>query len=181
MPKCRSRPHLSAGVLTPGPTKFLSRRLSRESEKSMVTWWSPSLPNMSVTGQKLATLACRQTLIQSHFPVLCSTDMNCQLNSGGLGAHGSNPCTPTNKKARNSGLSSFLGMRRPGRKSRSDHETDHDARPRALGPGFMPNCGVLHPQVLKSIGFCEVWDDPRGFAPIEHFVTERLIVRGLRE
>ena len=76
----------------------------------MVTWWSPSLPNMSGTGQKLAKLACRQTLIQSHFPVLSSTDMNCQLNSGGLGAHGSNPCTPTNKKARNRGLFSFLGM-----------------------------------------------------------------------
>jgi len=29
---------------------------------------------------------------------------------GGLGAHGSNPCTPTNKKARNHGLSSFLGQ-----------------------------------------------------------------------
>jgi hypothetical protein len=30
--------------------------------------------------------------------------------TGGLGAHGSNPCTPTNKEARNRGLFYFLGV-----------------------------------------------------------------------
>jgi hypothetical protein len=74
----------------------------------MVTWWSPAAPNMPETGQNCPAIGTHQNLIQSHFSALSSTGMNCRLNSGGLGAHGSNPCTPTNKKARNDGLSSFL-------------------------------------------------------------------------
>lgn len=39
---------------------------------------------MPGTEQNLATLASQQILTQSHFPALSGTDMNCQLNSGGL-------------------------------------------------------------------------------------------------
>ena len=59
---------------------------------------------------------------------------------GGLGAHGSNPCTPTTKKACENRLFSFPGVSWPGRKSPSDHETDHVSSARDLGPGFVPNC-----------------------------------------
>ena len=64
-------------------------------------------PKLTPTRTKPKT---RKPLSYKHFRDLYPPVPNSQNAPGGLGAHGSNPCTPTNKKARNRGLFSLSAV-----------------------------------------------------------------------
>ena len=75
--------------------------------KSVVSWWSPTLPKTPRPDMNSSEGDFAKTQQPSHSTKLYPPMKTAYVQPGGLGAHGSNPCTPTTKKARNNGLSSF--------------------------------------------------------------------------